>query len=400
MHCLVLLNTTYGKVNVGAGRLPCVPAGLTSSSARRGLSRALAALIVVLGTMAMAHGGRIAQNLPRHHWEDWRFFRHNKANIDTLAHCFTRPSAWPGLYRPLSTNAYYLVGRRLFGNRIEAYHLVNAAVFAANAWLLFLLCSRRLPGWWALLPAALFASRVAHTQVVCFASEFQALSSTFLILLATHVFLEGRARERWALELGALIPFVLALLCKETVVVWPAILAAHGRLFDRAGSWLRYLPPVAAAAAWAALFVMARRAVGGGEPTGFLYDVSLAVIGRGAAYLLTFSNLLSYSGKLDTPLPPRVEVLAATPVVQGAFVLMVLVALFLFVRRPARTALRVAAFGFAWFLLAIAPFLFFQDRLFMRYGYLGHAGLSVSVAALLLAMASWAQEKRALTSGA
>jgi hypothetical protein len=366
--------------------------------------RLVAALLVVLAVMAAAHGRRIVQNLPRHHWEDWRFFRHSKANIDSLADCFTRPSAWPGLYRPLSTNAYYLAGRKLFGNRVEGYHVFNAAVFAANAWLLFLVCSRLLPGAWAFVPPALFASRLAHTQVVCFTSEFQALSSAFLTLLATHLFLEGRARERRALELAALIPFALALLCKETAVAWPVILLAYARLFDRAGSWPRYLPPLAVAAAWVPIFVAARRMVGGDEPTGFLYEFSLAVIGRAAAHALGFSNLLSYSTQLDTPLAPRIETLAASPAVQAAFVLILLVELLVLVRRPASAALRAAAFGFAWFLLAVAPFLIFQDRLFMRYGYFGHAGLAISVAALLRAAVSWARgglwgRPSALTAG-
>jgi hypothetical protein len=47
--------------------------------------------------------------------------------------------------------------------------------------------------------------------------------------------------------------------------------------------------------------------------------------------------------------------------------------------------LRLVAFGFAWFLIATLPFAVFADRLFMRYGYLGHAGLALCVVGLIKA---------------
>jgi len=356
-----------------------------------------AAVLIVIAAMGAAHGRTLVRNLSRHHWEDWRFFRHNKAHIASLADGFTQPSAWPGLYRPLSTNVYYYLGRKLFGTRVEAYHLVNAACFAANAVLVFLIAAHLLPGAWSLLPPLLFASRVAHAQVVCFTSEFQALSSVFLTLVATLLFLEGRSRESRRLELAALAPFALALLCKESSVVWPAILLVHARLLDRPGSWRRCLPALALAGAWAVVFALLRHAVGAGAPTGFAYDASLAVLGRAAAHLLSFSNLLAYTTSLDVPLPEAVERLSGTLVVRAGFALLLAVEAGLLLRRPASRALGAAAFGFAWFLLGAAPFLFFEDRLFMRYGYFAHAGLALAVAALLQAASASARRVRGLT---
>ena len=40
-----------------------------------------------------------------------------------------------------------------------------------------------------------------------------------------------------------------------------------------------------------------------------------------------------------------------------------------------------------WFLLAAAPYVVLQDRLFMRYSYFAHAGLAVALAALALLLA-------------
>ena len=61
-------------------------------------------------------------NLPKWHWEDGRHFRHNRANIHSVADAFTKPSAWAGgaeaTYRPLGANLWYLAGRAVWGNRI------------------------------------------------------------------------------------------------------------------------------------------------------------------------------------------------------------------------------------------------------------------------------------------
>jgi hypothetical protein len=49
--------------------------------------------------------------------------------------------------------------------------------------------------------------------------------------------------------------------------------------------------------------------------------------------------------------------------------------------------LKLLALGVALFLLAMAPYVAFADRLFLRYGYFGHIGLAVGVAALLQGVA-------------
>jgi len=59
------------------------------------------------------------------------------------------------------------------------------------------------------------------------------------------------------------------------------------------------------------------------------------------------------------------------------------IALFLFPAMLKTQDQRLVAFGFAWFLIATLPFTIFEDRLFMRYSYLGHAGLALCVGAML-----------------
>jgi protein O-mannosyl-transferase len=346
---------------------------------------------IVLAAVAVAQGPAFLESFHRRHWEDRRFFVHSQTHISTIGECFTRPSTWPGLYRPLTTNCYYLLGRRLWRNRIEVYHAINLAFFAANGLLLLWLCLDWMPPPWAWLAGALFVSRLAHHELVANAVEFQVLASVFFALLALKLFLVGRRSDRRSFEALALLVFVLALLSKESIVVWPAILGLHGWLFDRPSAARRYLPPVLVAAAWALLLTLVIWPRVTPEPTGFAYDLSAAAAGRYVAYLLVFLNPLCWGLPRDTDMPPAVLRLAASRVAQTAFCVLVLAvgaAAWRWRRRPpAESAGRLAVFGLGWFLLAAAPYVILEDRLFMRYSYFPHAGLAVAVAALAWSLA-------------
>ncbi len=355
-------------------------------------------VVVVLAAVVVAQGPAFRESLHHRQWEDRRFFVQSQRNISTIGECFTRPSAWPGLYRPLTTNCYYLLGRNLWKNRIEVYHAINLTFFAANGLLLLWLCLDWMPPPWAWLAGALFVSRLAHHQLVANAVEFQALASAFFTLLALKLFLAGRKSDRRALEALALPVFALALLSKESAVVWPAILGLHGWLFDRPSAARRYLPPVLVAAASALLLALVIWPRVTPEPTGFAYDLSAAVVGRYAAYLLVFLNPLCSGLPRDTDMPPAVLRLALSRAVQGAFCVLVLAvgaAAWRGRRRPpAGNAGRLAVFGLGWYLLAAAPFVILDDRLFMRYSYFPHAGLAVALPALAWSLAQrfWRRE--------
>jgi hypothetical protein len=344
-------------------------------------------VLLVLAALALAQGPAFLEALHHRHWEDRRFFVHNHRNISTVGECFARPSAWPGLYRPLTTNCYYFLGRHLWGNRIEVYHAINLACCAANGLLLLWLCLDWMSAPSASLAAVLFVSRLAHHQLVAHSVEFQSLASVFFLLLASKLFLAGRRRGRRALEWLALPVFVAALLSKESAaVVWPAIIGLHGWLFDRPSAFRRYLPPVAAAAIGALLFVLVIRPRVTPEPTGFTYDLSAALVERYTAFLLVFLNHLCRGIPPDADMAPAAVRLASTAIAQVAFCLLVLAwgtAVWRARHRPPPgTALRLALFGFGWFLAAAAPYVILQDRLFMRYGYFPQAGLAVAVPAI------------------
>lgn len=356
------------------------------------------ALAAILAATALVHGAEVARNLPRYHWEDWRFFRHTRENVHSPLDCFTQPSAWPGLYRPLTTNCYYLAGRALWGNRVAPYHVFNAGVYVLNALLLFAIARRLLPFPLAVAAAALWASRAAHRQVLLYTSEFQALGSTFFALLALALALpprisRGARGNSTAREAAALAAFAAALLGKESMVALPAIVTAASWIFG-ARQWRRDLFWWGLAGAWALLFAFVFRGASGYAPTGFAYDVSARAATRFAAYALMMSNAVVLPID-DWTAPPRIPLLAAQPLVLGALAVAAgaLLGLLVAARRlpaagiagPARTM----ALGLAWFLAGTAPFVVLEDRLFLRYFYFGSAGLALLLAAVPAAAGEW-----------
>jgi hypothetical protein len=354
----------------------------------------------VIAAAAAAHGPRVVHNLPRHHWEDLRFLRHSRTQIHSLADCFLRPSAWPGLYRPLSTNVYYFVGRKLFDNRIEPFHVISALSFLANGLLLFAIARELLPGAWALVPPVLFVSRFAHVQVATYSSEFQALSSTAFSLVSIASFVLARGRGRTAFEPLSVAAYALALLCKETAIATAAIVVLYGVLYDRRAAWPHYVGHVAVAALWAAGFALVFRRAAVYEPTGFGYDVSAAILPRYAAYLMVFSDLV-VGRTVDLAFPERVEVISwSLPAILGLLALLAAEAAAILAARRLGPPLRAAAFGFGWFLAGMAPFVILRDRLFMRYTYFGHAGLAIAAGALLVALSGRLRRGASAATGA
>jgi hypothetical protein len=313
------------------------------------------------------------------------FFQHNAAEIHSVLDCFDKPSAWHGLYRPLTTNLYFYVGRKVLNNRIEAYHSINLVFVILNAVLLYRLAELFLGPWWAIVPSFLFVSRLAMVEVVLNACEFQGLLYAFFTLLSADLFIRSRKSESVTQLTLSAIAFSLALISKESAIVLPAILIVYGRLYGDRVTSRPYLVYPIIALSWVVLFVLVIRPHFEYQVTGFTYDLSPSNVLRNyGAYLLDFSNWL-LAPLRDVRMLPQIVTLAGTLYMRLliAALIVVQIALFLFPTMLKTQDQRLVAFGFAWFLIATLPFTIFEDRLFMRYSYLGHAGLALCVGAML-----------------
>jgi hypothetical protein len=236
---------------------------------------------------------------------------------------------------------------------------------------------------WAFVAAGVYVSRFSHVEVVLNTCEIQSLLAVFFTFVALYLFILARRRRQVWLEWTSLAAFVLALFSKETTLVFPALLLIYGWLFDRRRAWRHYLAPVLAACAWAILFALVFRGVTGHQPTGFSYDFSLSHLTEGyTAYFLTFFNSLSF--KLESiVMVPAITAAAKTGLAKVGFGLLVTVVALFFCLYPrlrdrCSQPAPVLIFGLLVFLVGVAPYVILESRLFMRYGYFGHAGLAIS----------------------
>ena len=305
-------------------------------------------------------------------------------------------------YRPidlLSFAANWLVhGRYLFG-----YHAVNVALHLADTWLLFFLFRRRFGETTAGIAALLFAVLPVHVEAVTSIVGRAEVLAAFFLLLA--FFAEARARRRRRrVPLGAGILYFLAILTKESAVVFPGLLFLYdlagddGPLLARAVSRLRRraLWYLGFAAPLAATFALRAAVLHGfliSNQAGFFELenplVSLPAPARIAnACLVTVRSL----GRIVFPALLSADesawqlplATARSPLFWGALLAVAALAasgIALLRRRPA------AGFGILFFLLAALPTanLLFATGTIMaeRLMYLPSAGIALAAAAFL-----------------
>lgn len=158
----------------------------------------------------------------------------------------TEPGGLPRLWFSADTKDYYpltfTVLRaqwRLWGDNPWGYHLINIALHAANALLLWRLLEKlRLPGAW--LAALLFALHPVNVATVAWISELKNLLPFLFATLAALAYLrhEEEPTGRW--YAAALALFALSLLGKPIMAPLPVVLLGfawwqRGRLTARDG---------------------------------------------------------------------------------------------------------------------------------------------------------------------
>ena len=132
-------------------------------------------------------------------------------------------SGTAGNWFPLTWMSHML-DATIFGANAGAQHLVNVALHAANAALLFLAlwCMTR-ARWRSAFVAALFAVHPIHVESVAWIAERKDVLSAFFwmwSLLAYVAYVERRSAARYAL---LLLTFALGLMAKPMVVTLPLV---------------------------------------------------------------------------------------------------------------------------------------------------------------------------------
>ena len=130
-----------------------------------------------------------------------------------------------GMYRPLTTQAFYFLGWRLFSLNPIGLHIISFLIFFGVIYLVFSLVlelskNEKI----SLLAAFLYATSATHFGHLYYLATFQELGLAFFFLISVLLFIQFLNTKKLSLYILSLTTFVLSLLSKETAVVLPACL--------------------------------------------------------------------------------------------------------------------------------------------------------------------------------
>jgi hypothetical protein len=267
------------------------------------------------------------------------------------------------LRRWLSTRAYYEMMLGLFGPRPVPWHLIAFLLHASLASGVWAMARRlgvsRTAAWTA---CGLFAaSPVAVTAVYWIACIQEIGAGLWLVAAAWMVGSPGR--WRWT----AVPLFVLAMLCKESVLAAPvALLFIYGRRITRPAAAML----LAGAAVFVASGLQARMfASDAALPYATAYDSTLAVH-LATQFVWLVAGWRAYPDRVAAPDPHLVPLALA-----------LLAVAFIAVRAWGRGARRPALAAAVWFVALLLPVLPLRQHAYAYYSYLPQMGLLILIAA-------------------
>lgn len=271
-----------------------------------------------------------------------------------------------GMYRPLTLQVFFGLGRQLFDLHPAMFHAVAILVHGLNTMLAYLILRRlvRHPAAaWA--GAFFFGTHYTHLAAVFWLSAFNETALVFFQFLGLWAFLRYVEADDRRYYLLSLVALVLGILSKETIVTLPFLLGLYA-VFAGCYRQLRHLWPHAVIALG---YVGLRLAIG-------VFPAGPYQPEWGWAILTTLGKYFEHAfGIYDFHVAvPHVNELL---VVVLSWVLAVLCLLYAALRFRAT---RWPVFGLAYFLGAIGPLLIYSHHFTDYYLAAPLLGLSVVVA--------------------
>lgn len=278
----------------------------------------------------------------------------------------------------------HMIDFEIFGLNPGAYHLVNAALHAANTALLFIFLYLATASFGAsLFAAALFGLHPLRIESVAWITERKDVLSVLFLLLTLIGFSKFIGTRSLRFYLFSLFCFSLSLLAKPTAIVLPALLLCldfwpYKRLlkFSDLRKLLIEKLPFAIVASLVAFAAIWAQSSGGGLKSLDSYPFADRIASALVGYISYFGKLFIPSGLgIFYPFEQYQPGVAA-----GAAVAIVFISLYLWEKGKVYPWLH---FGWAWFLLALLPMIgivqiggqAFADR----WTYVPHIGLIVAV---------------------
>lgn len=283
----------------------------------------------------------------------------------------------------------HMLDVELFGAAPGPHHLVNTALHAANAVLLFLVLRAATSALWpSAMVAALFAVHPLNVETVAWVSQRKSLLSTFFLFLAIGAYVAWTRRRSARKAVLCAVLLGLGLLAKPMLVSAPLLLFALDfwpleRLESFASARklvLEKVPLFALAGGVSAATVLAQSAGGAVAPTA-TYPFGERIANGLIAAVLYLRDAL-WPAKLAPfyPHPASIGERTSPLATAGAAVLLLAITALALATRRTRPWL---LFGWAWFAIAVAPVIGLiqvgsQSRA-DRYTYVPMIGIFVAV---------------------
>lgn len=353
-------------------------------------SNALPLLVLLLLTVITYY------KVPSHsflaNWDDNDYITKNPAirgfSIENLRMAFTRN--YVGNYAPLQIISYML-DFAIWGLKPSGFLLTNIMChFFSGTLLYFLLIRQGLWKWGAAFGTALFLVHPVQVESVAWLSQRKNLLAMLFYLSAFHTWLSYRdnsANALWKWYVASLFFYILSLLSKSVVVIFPVMLLMYDLLAASAHRSARKhadkIPYVLAAGAVGIIALMTQLPeYGGGRAN---YPDKLIYIP-----LTMLPVLMSYLGKLFWPVSSNLCVMYS-PELKGSIdttvffslcltLFLILLGVFLYRR------MKPLFFWYALFFLGLAPVsqivplvTLMNDR-YLYFPMLGVAGIAASIA--------------------
>jgi hypothetical protein len=278
---------------------------------------------------------------------------------------------------------------QFFGPEPGAHHLVNAALHAANAVLLFLVLRAATSAFWpSAIVAALFAVHPLNVESVAWISQRKSVLSTLFLFLTIGAYVSWTRRRGIGRASLVVLLLALGLLAKPMLVSAPLLLLAFdfwplGRLdsmSDLRGQTLEKVP-LFAVAAGASIATLVAQSAGGAVASTADYPVGERIANALVSAVLYIRDAfwpthLACFYPHPASIGERTSLFAAA----GAGALLLAITALAVATRGSRPWL---LFGWTWFLLALAPVIGLvqvgsQARA-DRYTYVPMVGIFVAV---------------------
>lgn len=297
-------------------------------------------------------------------WDDDMHLTQNPCVVGPLgfAEIWTTPHARIG---PLTITGFWLE-HRLWGLNPLLFHLVNVALHAVNALLLWrVLCALRVPGAW--LGAALWALHPVQAETVAWVTELKnTLSGCFYLMCVLFWAHWLRTRQRWCYA-GMLAAALLAMAAKSSTVVLPGMLALCAWWLERRWNWknVLQLAPVAVFSIASAALAIYTQSLEGGLDLMTHRSITERVATAGEVIVFDLWKLL-WPHPLMFVYP---RWLSANGAWLATAAVIIALALLLWRRRSDKA--RALLMTLACFITALLPVMGLVDHYFIRYSFFG-----------------------------